>query len=198
MKTLILASASNVRARILREAGVRFGVRPPDLDETAEKSTLRAQGVTNDAMAGALAEAKALNVSAVSPQALVLGCDQTLLCEDRLFDKAKDLAEARRNLLFLRGKEHQLIGSLALAEKGKVVWRYTERAHLAMRDFSEAFLENYLKSEGKLILSSVGCYQLEGRGAQLFDSVKGDYFTVLGLSLIPLLAALRERGIVAP
>lgn len=195
MKTLILASASAVRARLLREAGVPFGVRPSDIDETAVKSTLRAQGVTNADMADALAEAKALNVSAATPQALVLGCDQTLLCDDRLFDKAHDISEARENLTFLRGKEHQLVTASVLAENGHVVWRYTERAHLKMRDFSDVFLDSYIKSEGKLILSAVGCYELEGRGSQLFESVEGDYFTVLGLPLIPLFAVLRQRGI---
>ena len=195
MKTLILASASNMRARLLREAGVQFGVRPPDLDEDEEKSTLRQQGVPHKDFAAALAEAKALNVSAAIPQALVLGCDQTLLCADRLFDKPRDTAEARENLAFLRGKTHQLICGAVLAENGKPVWRHVERADLTMRAFSDAFLDAYIKNEGSLILSSVGCYQLEGRGAQLFETVKGDYFTVLGLPLIPLLAVLRERGL---
>jgi len=195
MKTLILASASNVRARLLREAGVQFGVRPPDLDEDEEKSTLRQQGVPHKDFAAALAEAKALNVSAAIPQALVLGCDQTLLCADRLFDKPRDTAEARENLAFLRGKTHQLICGAVLAENGKPVWRHVERADLTMRAFSDVFLDAYIKNEGSLILSSVGCYQLEGRGAQLFETVKGDYFTVLGLPLIPLLAVLRERGL---
>jgi len=195
MKTLILASASNMRARLLREAGVQFGVRPPDLDEDEEKSTLRQQGVPHEDFAAALAEAKALNVSAAIPQALVLGCDQTLLCADRLFDKPRDTAEARENLAFLRGKTHQLICGAVLAENGKPVWRHVERADLTMRAFSDAFLDAYIKNEGSLILSSVGCYQLEGRGAQLFETVKGDYFTVLGLPLIPLLAVLRERGL---
>lgn len=197
MKTLILASASNVRARLLREAGVQFGVRPPDLNEDDAKSTLRQQGVPHEDFAGALAEAKALNVSAAIPQALVLGCDQTLLCGDRLFDKPRDATEARENLAFLRGKTHQLICGAVLAEAGKPVWHHVERADLTMRDFSDSFLDGYIKSEGTLILSSVGCYQLEGRGAQLFEAVKGDYFTVLGLPLIPLLAVLRDRGLLS-
>jgi Nucleotide-binding protein implicated in inhibition of septum formation len=196
MTALILASASGVRARLLREAGVRFGVRPPDIDESAVKSTLHAQGVGIGDMAGALAEAKALNVSAVSPHTLVLGCDQTLICGERLFDKARDTDEAREHLSFLRGKAHQLISACVLAKDGEPVWRYCESAILTMRSFSAAFLDSYIKTEGKDVLSAVGCYQLEGRGAQLFESVKGDYFTVLGLPLIPFLAALRERGLV--
>jgi septum formation protein len=187
-----------VRARLLREAGVRFGVRPADVDEEVVKSTLHQQGLPVADFALALAEAKALNVSAVSPQALVLGCDQTLLCGTRLFDKPSDVVEARENLTFLRGKEHQLVTACVLAKDGKPVWRYVERAHLTMRAFSDDFLDRYLKSEGSQILSSVGCYQLEGLGAQLFSAVSGDYFTVLGLPLIPLLGALRDQGVVAP
>jgi len=197
MTGLVLASASAVRARLLREAGVPFDVRPAEIDETAVKSTLHQQGVAVADFALALAEAKALNVSAVSPQSLVLGCDQTLLCGARLFDKPRDIAEARENLAFLRGKEHQLICAAVLAKNGETVWRYEERAHLSMREFSDAFLDTYLKSEGAQIVSSVGCYQLEGLGAQLFSAVKGDYFTVLGLPLISLLGLLREQGVVA-
>lgn len=195
---LVLASASGVRARLLREAGVRFGVRPADIDEEAVKSTLYQQGLPIADFALALAEAKALNVSTVSPQALVLGCDQTLICGTRLFDKPKDVAEARENLSFLRGKEHQLVCACVLAQNGKPVWQHVESAHLTMRDFTNDFLDSYIKTEGSQILTSVGCYQLEGLGAQLFSAVTGDYFTVLGLPLIPLLGALREHGVVAP
>ena len=193
---LVLASASAVRARLLREAGIRFGVRPAEIDEDAIKSTLHQQGLAVADFALALAEAKALNVSVLSPQALVLGCDQTLLCGSRLFDKPHDLAEARENLSYLRGQEHQLVCAAVLAKNGEVVWRHEERAHLTMRAFSDAFLDAYLKSEGAQILSSVGCYQLEGLGAQLFSAVTGDYFTVLGLPLIPLLGALRDHAVV--
>jgi septum formation protein len=196
MSMLILASASGIRARLLREAGMRFGVRPPDVDETKIKQGLRASGVANEAFADALAEAKALDVSNASPQALVLGCDQVLVCGDRLFDKARDTAEARETLAFLRGKTHHLISACVLAQGGKPVWRYVERATLHMRVFSDEFLDAYLKDEGKLVLGAVGCYQLEGRGAQLFDKIEGDFFCILGLPLLPLLAALRERGLV--
>ena len=195
--TLILASASAVRARLLREAGVQFGVRPAAVDEDGIKQVLRHDGLAPAGFAEALAEAKALNVSAASPQALVLGCDQVLVCGDRLFDKARDIAEAREILSVLRGRTHQLISACVLVEQGKPVWRYTEHAALTMRDFSDAFLDDYLKNEGKLVLSSVGCYQLENRGAQLFDAIAGDFFCILGLPLLPLLAALRARGLVA-
>lgn len=197
MTMLILASASSIRAKLLREAGVRFGVRPPDMDEADVKGELRTKGIAHDAFADALAEAKALNVSEASPQALVLGCDQVLVCGDRLFDKARDIEEARETLAFLRGRDHHLITACVLAQAGKPVWRYAERATLTMRAFSDGFLDGYLKDEGRLVLGAVGCYQLEGRGAQLFDKIAGDFFCVLGLPLLPLLAALRERGIVA-
>lgn len=196
MTTLILASASSTRARLLREAGVQFGVRPADLDEDKVKQVLRQKGIANSDFADALAEAKALNVSHASPQSLVLGCDQVLVCGDRLFDKAHDIHEAREHLSYLRGKTHHLISASVLAEDGQIVWENTERTTLHMREFSDAFLDEYLKTEGKFVLGSVGCYHLEGRGAQLFDSVQGDYFCILGLPLISLLAALRTRGIV--
>ena len=197
MTMLILASASGVRARLLREAGVRFGVRPADLDESRVKSALKEKGISNEDMADALAEAKARNVSEASPHALVLGCDQVLVCEDRLFDKPRDAREANEHLAFLRGKTHTLISACVLVKGGTCVWRHQERASLHMRPFSDAFLASYLKAEGMAILSSVGCYQLEGRGAQLFDKIEGDFFSILGLPLIPLLHALRAHGIVA-
>jgi septum formation protein len=195
MSLLILASASSIRARLLREAGVSFGVRPAEIDEDALKTALRAKGTGKEEIADILAEQKALQVSKVSPQALVLGCDQILLCGDRLFDKARDLAEARATLLKLRGKNHSLITSCALMRNGTLLWRHRERAGLRMRSFGSAFLEAYLKAEGGNILGSVGCYRLEGPGAQLFDQVKGDFFAILGLPLVPLLGALREHGV---
>jgi septum formation protein len=194
MSPLILASASAVRARLLREAGVTFDVQPAEVDEAALKTQL--QGAAAEVIAGALAEAKALTVSTTSPEALVLGCDQVLVCDSRLFDKARDVAEAHTTLAFLRGKEHQLVSAAVLVENGRVVWRHVEAADLTMRPFSDAFLEAYLAAESKIVLGAVGCYHLEGRGAQLFQSVRGDFFCVLGLPLLPLLAALRARGIV--
>lgn len=196
MKGLILASGSAVRARLLREAGVNFSVQPAIVDESALKSTLYQQGLPLKDFALALAQAKALNVSAQVSDALVLGCDQTLICGARLFDKPHDLTEARETLTLLRGKDHQLISAVVLAHRGQSVWHYVESAELTMRDFSDAFLANYLEREGDEIVHAVGCYQLEGLGAQLFSAVKGDYFSVLGLPLIAVLEALRERGMV--
>jgi len=195
MSMLILASASSIRARLLREAGVLFGVRPAEIDEDALKASLQAEGTGNEEVAEVLAREKALHVSKASPQALVLGCDQVLVCEGKLFGKAHDLAEARAALQLLRGKAHSLITACALVQNGTELWRCRQQARLWMRPFSDEFLDVYLKAEGGTVLGSVGCYRLEGRGAQLFERVEGDFFAILGLPLVPLLAALREHGV---
>jgi septum formation protein len=190
---LVLASASTSRAQILRDAGVPFEVRPAHVDEDAVK----ASGGEGAAVAAKLAELKALRVSSAQPDALVLGADQVLVCGGKLLSKAETRAEAAAQLQFLRGKPHTLISALALARDGAVIWRLSDEARLTMRDFSDAFLDAYLNAEGEAMLGSVGCYRLEGLGAQLFESVQGDYFSILGLPLIPLLAILREHGVIA-
>jgi septum formation protein len=141
-----------------------------------------------------LAESKALAVSARHPSALVLGCDQVLVCEGKLFNKAMDATEAGATLRALRGWTHELISAAVIAKDQELTWRCTDVARLTMRDFSDAFLESYLQAELPDILGSVGCYRIEGRGAQLFARVEGDQFTIRGLPLIPLLAALRAHG----
>jgi septum formation protein len=128
------------------------------------------------------------------PQALVIGADQTLELDGELVDKAVDLAEARTRLSSLRGRTHRLHAAVAAAEDGEVVWRRIESPALTARDFSDAFLDRYLARAGEAVLASVGCYFLEGEGAQLFDRIEGDYFAVLGLPLLPVLAMLRDRG----
>jgi septum formation protein len=190
---LVLASASSSRARILRDAGVAFQVQPAHVDE----ETVKASGGDGAAVAAKLAELKALRVSSSHPEALVLGADQVLVCDGKLLSKADTLAEAAAQLKFLRGRPHTLISALALAREGAVIWRLSDEARLTVRDFSDAFLDDYLSAEGDVMLGSVGCYRLESLGAQLFESVQGDYFSILGLPLIPLLAILREQGVVA-
>jgi septum formation protein len=190
---LVLASASTSRAQILRDASVPFEVQPAHVDEDAVKTSCG----DNTAVAAKLAELKALRVSSTRPDALVLGADQVLVCDGKLLSKADTFAEAAAQLKFLRGKPHMLISSLALAHDGAVLWRHSDEAELRMREFSDAFLDDYLGLEGEAVLGSVGCYRLEGPGAQLFESVRGDYFSILGLPLVPLLAILREHGVIA-
>jgi len=148
-------------------------------------------------MARALALAKALAVSARKPGALVLGADQVLECEGRLFAKPRDKNEARAQLVRLRGRGHRLVNGLALVRDGQVLWQYDDEARLWMRDFDDAFLETYLAGTGPEVLESVGAYRLEGSGAQLFARIEGDFFSILGLPLLPLLEALRREGILA-
>ena len=194
---LILASASPSRAAILRAVAVPFTITPAAIDEAALKSGLLAAGKDASQIAAALADAKASAVSRLQPDALVLGADQVLEFDGELISKCADMASARRLLLRLRGKPHRLISALALAEGGKSVWAFCDTATLAVRRFSDAFLDSYLSGEGARVLAGVGCYRLEGMGAQLFESVKGDYFSILGLPLQPLLAQLRQRDVIA-
>ncbi|HTT98253.1 MAG TPA: nucleoside triphosphate pyrophosphatase [Rhizomicrobium sp.] len=188
----ILASGSSSRAQILRDAGVRFTVHPAHIDEDAVKDEMR--GKTGHVVAERLADLKALQISTQYPQDLVLGADQVLALDRELFSKAETLEGAATQLRRLRGKSHTLTGALTLARGGNPVWRHTGSAMLWMRDFSEEFLRAYLAQEGEALLGSVGCYRFEGLGAQLFERVEGDYFSILGLSLLPLLGALRDHG----
>jgi septum formation protein len=190
----ILASGSSSRAQILRDAGVFFTVHAAHIDEEAVKIEMRGAG--GHAVAEKLAELKALHISTQHPQDLVLGADQVLVLENEIFSKAETLDAAAEQLLRLRGKTHQLIGALVLAHDGKPVWRHTEVSTLRVRDFGDDFLKTYLATEGEALLGSVGCYRFEGLGAQLFERVEGDYFSILGLPLLPLLGALRDHGVV--
>lgn len=190
--SLILASASISRARMLRDAGVPFEIRPAHVDEDAVKESLLAEKAKPGEIAGALAELKALRISANAPGALVLGADQVLDFEGELISKMPDRASAKALLQRLSGKKHELISAAVLARNGAAIWRHTGRVRLRMRAVSETFLDDYLAREGEELLRGVGCYRLEGLGAQLFERVDGDYFSVLGLPLLPLLAQLRE------
>lgn len=191
----ILASGSESRRRILTAAGVPFRAIPAEVDEDGLKAELLAKSVTSHAIASHLAGAKALRVSSDFVDALVLGADQTLLLDGEIVSKCADLKAARTLLSRLRGQAHLLVGGYVLARAGIAVWRHSETAKLTMRDFSEAFLDRYLAAEGQGVLSAVGCYKLEGLGAQLFESIEGDYFSILGLALQPLLVELRKQGV---
>ncbi len=194
---LVLASGSASRARILRGAHVPFVAIPADIDEEALKRKFVAEGKAPDAIASSLAEAKALHVSARRSNALVLGADQILEFDGEIVSKCADMTAAKTLLQRLRGKSHRLISAPALVENGKVVWTFRDTSIMHMRQFGDAFLETYLSTEGEGLLAGVGCYRLEGMGAQLFESVEGDYFSILGLPLQPLLAELRRKGVIA-
>jgi septum formation protein len=194
--SLILASGSASRARMLEAAGVAFEVEKPRVDEEAIKASLRAEGMKPRDQADALAETKALSVSN-RRSGFVIGADQMLAVEGDTLDKPANAEEARAHLLRLRGREHSLMSAVVVAREGAVIWRHIDTPKLKMRNFSDSFLDAYMLQAGEGVLNSVGAYHLEGLGAQLFDRVEGDYFAVLGLPLLPLLAFLREHGIVA-
>lgn len=192
---LVLASKSAARRAMLENAGVAFEVRVAGVDEDAIKA--RSGDLDAAALAVRLAEAKALAVSRDDEAAWVLGSDQTLAFDGGLISKAKSLEAARARLKSMRGKTHHLHSGAALAVKGQVVWSGVDTVQMRMRDFSDAFLDAYLAAEGEVLLTCVGSYRLEGLGSQLFEAMDGDYFTVLGLPLWPVLAELRRAGVLA-
>ncbi len=189
---LVLASASPARAAILNHAGLAFDIRPADLDEAAIRAAVNSDLDAAD-VAEILARAKAEALSA-DPSCLVIGADQTLEIDDAILAKPKDMEEARRQLLALSGRTHALHSAVALAREGETIWADTQQARLTMRKLDPAFIGKYLARCGEPALGSVGAYQLEGLGAHLFEKIEGDFFTILGLPLMPLLAALRREG----
>jgi len=191
-ESLILASASPARAALLRGAGLNFEIRPSNVDETELKIDKKPEGA--EAAALALAELKAGHIVAEAPDDLVIGADQLLDCHGEWLDKARDREDARRQLQILRGRDHCLATAVCIMQGGVVLWRYHGSPQLKMRDFSDEFVEYYLDSAGEEAFGCVGAYRLEGLGAQLFEEIKGDYFTILGLPLLPLLNYLRGRG----
>ena len=192
---LILASASAVRARLLMEAGIDVRIVPAHVDEESVKDGLRAEKAPPHDIADALAELKALRVSQRESGAYVIGCDQLLWAEGVVYSKPASRDAARAQLRALRGKTHSLFTAICLAKGGTIVWRQITRPKLTMRDFSDAFLDAYLDMAGEAVLASVGCYQLEGPGSQLFSRIEGDYFSILGLPLLPLQDALRQNKV---
>ncbi|MFN3744824.1 MAG: Maf family protein [Hyphomicrobiaceae bacterium] len=213
---IVLASQSPSRRIMLEQAGLAFDVMPSTIDEAAMRATFEPERALDEdypiEVAEMLAAAKAVDVSVKLPEALVIGCDQVLaLATERrmefggkpwsaasyeIFEKPADMAAARAHLRKLRGRTHQLHASVVLAQDGEVQWTCTDSAELTMREFSDAFLTEYLARVGTRACQSVGAYQLEGLGVQLFEEVRGDYFTILGLPLLPLLEELRARGVV--
>lgn len=194
---LILASKSKSRASVLKSAGLEFTQIGSGVDEEALKDSLRAEGANVARQADLLAETKALKVS-ISHNGVVLGCDQMLELDGQGLDKVSSREEAREILTRLRGKTHILQSALVACVEGAPVWRHLAQPRLRMRSFSDQFLENYLDAIGPAAFESVGCYQIEGRGAQLFDRIDGDLFSIMGMPLLPLLQWLRDRGTLAP
>ena len=195
---IVLASGSATRRIMLENAGVPLVVDTAPVDEAAVKDAMRAETDNPARVAEVLAELKATRVSARHPGALVVGANQMLECERRWFDKPADRDAARAQLLVLRDKSHRLVSSVVVVRDGRRLWHHTDSARLDMRRFSDHFLDQYLDRAGAAVLSSVGAYQVEGLGAQLFRSVEGDHFTILGLPLLPLLDFLRENGVLKP
>ncbi len=194
--SLVLASASTVRARLLAAAGVAFRVQPAELHESLLKQACRAEGRDAAGSALALADAKARRIAARCGRAVVIGADQLLVCGKTWFDKPANLGQARTQLQSLRGHTHELVTAVCAVQDGSRLWHAVSRPRLTMRHFTDAFLDDYIAAEGADILGSVGAYRLEGRGVQLFEHMEGDYFATLGLPLLELLGFLRTKGMI--
>ena len=194
---LVLASGSTSRKRLLTAAGIAFTADPADLDETALMADLQRRGADAAAVASELAQQKSMLVSRRHPGCIVLGGDSVIAFGGEFLSKCATSDEARMLLTRLSGHTHLLVSAAALARDGALLWTHASPCQMTMRDLSPQFLDDYLAKEGPAILSSVGCYHFEGRGAQLFDRVDGDYFSVLGLPLLAVLAQLRKEGLLA-
>jgi septum formation protein len=192
---IILASTSKIRRTILTNAGVEFAPEDPKYDESRAKLSMK--GLTAMEVALSLAEAKSKAVSLQAPASLVIGADQTLEFDGRIFDKPTSLEEARQQLVALRNGTHYLHSALCCSIAGKMIWTYCDEARLTMRNFTKEFLERYLVEISKSYSHSVGGYKLEGFGINLFDRIEGDYFTIMGLPILPLLDFLRRGKYIA-
>jgi septum formation protein len=194
---LILASSSTSRARLLKAAGLAFIVEPPGLDEAVMRQAVSGEEVLSPHdIAEVLARAKAEAVSDLAPKAYVIGSDQVLALRDTIFTKPDSMEAARRQLLDLSGKTHELHTAVAVATNGETIWADTTLATLTMRKLTPQFIGRYLAAAGEEVLNSVGAYQIESLGVQLFEKIDGDYFSILGLPLIPLLDTLRREGVI--
>lgn len=193
---IILASRSPFRQMLMRNAGLTFEAMAAAIDERAIEDSLSADRLSPAEVALALAEAKTRDVASGRPEALVIGSDQTLSLGERVFHKPADLSEAREHLRAMSGRTHELNSAVVLVQNGAIAWRHVSTARLTMRPLSDDFIGRYLDRVGESVLASVGAYQLEGQGIQLFEHIEGDYFTILGLPMLPLLAQLRSMDMI--
>ena len=194
-ETLVLASQSAARAKLLRDSGIAFTIQPGQVDESAVKQATKEQGGSAEDAALTLATLKASQANA--PGSIVLGADQILVCTEtgRWFDKPIDIAEARTHLQALRGKQHVLVTAAICLQDGTLLWSHVAQPTLTMRTFSDTFLDAYLELEAEKILQTVGAYRIEGPGIHLFERIDGDHAAILGLPLLPLLGFLRDHGV---
>lgn len=191
---LVLASSSPFRKTLMQNAGLAFEAQAAEIDERQIETGL--SGASPDQVALVLARAKALDVAGRHPGALVLGSDQTMSLGERVYHKSRSIDEAREALLSLSGQTHRLNSAIALVRDRAIVWEHVAHAELTVRPLSEAFVDRYLERVGEKVFSSVGSYQIEGEGIQLFSRIVGDYFTIVGLPLLPLLEKLRDLGVI--
>lgn len=194
--SLVLASASPFRRMLLENAGIRFQARAAEIDERAIENQVEQQHSSPEDVALILAEAKARNVGEAFPADIIIGSDQTMSLGKRVYHKPRDMNEAREHLLSLSGQTHQLNSAIVLTRGSDVVWKHVSSARMSVRPLSAGFIERHLGRVGEKALSSVGAYQMEGEGIQLFEKIDGDYFTILGLPMLPLLAKLRELRVI--
>lgn len=197
IKHLVLASASPFRRAMLAAAGVEVEACQPLVDEEAEKAAIEREHPKPAPadIALRLAGLKSLSVSRARPGALVIGSDQVLAFEGEIFSKPASIPDAHRHLARLRGKTHELLTAVVLAEGTEIVWSHIAVARLTMRPFTDCFLDGYVERQGARLLATVGAYEIEGAGSQLFDRIEGDHFTIVGLPLLPLMAELRRRRV---
>jgi len=193
---LILASQSLARRALLEGAGLDFEAVPASVDEVTIKESAKAEGLSAADAATMLADSKAARIARRHPDAVIIGADQLLVCEGEWFDKPEDIEAARGHLHRLRNRAHELVTATVVWRNGERAWHHVATPRLAMRDFSEAFLDEYLAREGAHVTSSVGAYRLEGMGIQLMREIRGDHSAILGLPLLPLLAYLRDSGVI--
>ena len=194
--TLVLASQSIHRKNLMENAGLEFKCQPADIDERTIELAIKDTGATPKELALILASAKALDVSQKIPDTYVIGSDQTLSLNDELFHKPEDMEAARRTLLKLSGQTHTLNSGVSIAKNGETIWQHVSIAELTMRELSPEFIGRHLSDAGESVLTSVGAYQLEKQGVQLFEKIEGDFFTIVGLPMLPLLAQLRELNVI--